>query len=60
VERLLELDSVLYTLGEDGLYRAGKPALRQDAALLADGNISALAADSTGRLWVDTSTAAWM
>jgi ligand-binding sensor domain-containing protein len=52
VERLLELDGDLYTLGEDGFYRDGKPILQRSAALLADGNISALSADSAGRLWV--------
>jgi ligand-binding sensor domain-containing protein len=55
VERLLELDGDLYTLGEDSLYRNGKPVLPRASTastMLADGNISALAADSSGRLWV--------
>jgi ligand-binding sensor domain-containing protein len=52
VERLTELDGDLYTLGEDSLYRNGKPVLQRESAMLTDGNISALAADSSGRLWV--------
>jgi ligand-binding sensor domain-containing protein len=51
VQRLLELDGDVYTLSEDALYRNGKPVLQREATVLADGNISALAADSSGRLW---------
>jgi ligand-binding sensor domain-containing protein len=51
VERLLELDGDLYTLGEDVLYRNGKPVLQREVTVLADGNVSALALDAAGRLW---------
>jgi len=52
VARFLELDGEVYTLADDALYRGAKPVLQSAGATLADGNISALAADSRGRLWV--------
>ena len=58
VERLLEMDGVLYALASDGLYRAAahgggfERVLDRGAAVLTDRNISALAFDPAGRLWV--------
>lgn len=52
VERIVDLDDVVYTLAPDGLYRDGKAVLRHEDVLLADNNISALAADREGRLWI--------
>jgi len=58
IERLLEMDDTLYALASDGLYRASsrgggfERVLDRGAAVLADRNISALAFDAAGRLWV--------
>lgn len=58
VERLLVMDDALYALASDGLYRAAahgggfERVLDRGAAVLADRNVSALAFDSAGRLWV--------
>jgi hypothetical protein len=59
VERLLEIDHTVYALTGGGLYRLGdghgaawKQAFAAGGAVLADRNISALAFDSAGRLWV--------
>lgn len=58
VERLIEIDGGLYALASDGLYRTARHgggferALDRGAALLADRNVSALAFDDAGRLWV--------
>jgi ligand-binding sensor domain-containing protein len=56
IERLVELDGAIYAVAEDGLYAAepgnadGLP--RREGAVLASRNISALALDRSGRLWV--------
>ncbi len=56
VYKLLESGGALYAVAGDGLYRqrgtGWERALDPGAALLADRNISALAFDSAGRLWV--------
>jgi ligand-binding sensor domain-containing protein len=58
VERLLAMDGGLYALASDGLYRAVRHGggfervLDRGAALLTDRDISALAFDAAGRLWV--------
>ncbi len=58
VQQLLELEGGLFALAEDGLYAvdnrrdAWRPLVQQEDAVLADGNISALEVDTTGRLWV--------
>ncbi len=58
IERLFEVEGTAYALAEDGLYRLDRsstdwqPWLGRDGALLTDRNISALAADSAGRLWI--------
>ena len=58
VERLLVMDDALYALASDGLYRASsrgggfERVLDRGAAVLADRNVSALAFDAAGRLWV--------
>ena len=58
VEKLLAIDDTLYALASDGLYRAGRHGdgfervLDRGAAVLTDRNVSALAFDAAGRLWV--------
>ena len=58
VQRLLDQDGTLYALAEDGFYssdeRSGgwRRVAGRETALLADRNVSALAFDSAGRLWV--------
>lgn len=58
VERLLEMEGKLYALGEDGLYAVDehtggwRSVLKREGTLLADRNISALAIDAAGKLWV--------
>lgn len=57
VEQLLELEGKLYAVASDGLYSAASNAswrrvLQTDDAVLTDRNVSALAVDPAGRLWV--------
>ena len=58
VHQLLTMDDAVFALTRSGLYRMGahgfswQPVLRPGAALLSDRNVSALAADSKGRIWV--------
>ena len=58
VHQLLAMDDAVFALTRSGLYRMGihgfgwQPVLRPGAAVLSDRNVSALAADSKGRLWV--------
>lgn len=54
VERLITAGGKLCALGEDGLFDlgGGRSLLERAPAQLADRNISALAADEQGRLWV--------
>lgn len=52
VERLLELDGEVYTLAGDGLYRRSDRLAAPEEGALTDSNISALAVDRGGRLWV--------
>jgi ligand-binding sensor domain-containing protein len=52
VEQLLEIQGQVYALSAGGLYKNGAPVLQRDDAQLADGNISALAVDRAGRLWI--------
>ncbi|MFQ5722884.1 MAG: hypothetical protein ACE5G6_00220 [Terriglobia bacterium] len=58
VQQLLEVEGRVYALGEEGLYSLedGEGGMRliiqREGALLADGNISALAVDAEGKLWV--------
>lgn len=58
VHQLLAMDDAVFALTRNGLYRMGahgfgwQPVLRPGAALLTDRNVSALATDSAGRLWV--------
>jgi len=58
VHQLLALDDAVFALTRSGLYRMAphgfnwQAVLRPDAAVLSDRNVSALAADSKGRLWV--------
>jgi len=58
VKRLLDADGALYAVGDRGLYlvderRGGwRRVLDREAAPLADRNVSALAFDGAGRLWV--------
>jgi ligand-binding sensor domain-containing protein len=57
VHQLLAMDDAVFALTRGGLYRMGphglawQPVLRP-GAMLSDRNVSALAADSKGRLWV--------
>jgi ligand-binding sensor domain-containing protein len=58
VHKLLDMDGTLYALAGDGLYALDprspdwRRVLERESAVLADRNISALAFDPTGRLWV--------
>jgi len=58
VRQLFQVDSDVYALTRGGLYRLDpggfgwQPVLRPGGAVLSDRNISALAADNQGRLWV--------
>ncbi len=58
VHQLFAMDDAVFALTRGGLYRIGahgfgwQPVLRPAAAVLSDRNVSALAADSKGRLWV--------
>jgi ligand-binding sensor domain-containing protein len=58
VHRLLDMDGTLYALAGDGLYALDprspdwRRVLEREDAVLADRNVSALAFDPAGRLWV--------
>jgi ligand-binding sensor domain-containing protein len=58
IQRVLHTPDAVLALTSDGLYRIGArrtewtPVLKAEDARLADRNISALAPDSNGRLWV--------
>ena len=58
VEQLLELEGKLYAVAGDGLYSAAGPdaswrrVLESQGGVLTDRNVSALAVDPAGRLWV--------
>ncbi|HLW78013.1 MAG TPA: hypothetical protein VKU44_00300 [Terriglobia bacterium] len=58
VERLLEVGGKVYALADNGLYSLGErdgawqPVVERQAALLTDRNVSALAVDRAGKLWV--------
>ncbi len=58
VEQLLELEGKLYAVAADGLYSAAGPdaswrrVLETEGGVLTDRNVSALAVDPAGRLWV--------
>ena len=58
VHQLLAVDDAVFALTRGGLYRRGahgsgwQPVLRPGPAVLSDRNVSALASDSKGRLWV--------
>jgi ligand-binding sensor domain-containing protein len=58
IQRFVDVDGALYALAETAVYsiddRTGslRPVVAGDAGQLTDGNISALAIDPAGRLWV--------
>ncbi len=58
VHQLFAMDDAVFAVTRGGLYRknahgfAWQPLLHPNAATLSDGNVSALATDSRGRLWV--------
>lgn len=52
IERVLDLDGRTVALAEDGLYENGRRVFEVPSARLTDRNVSALALDSAGRLWV--------
>ena len=58
IEHIFQMEGGLYAVARDGLYSLGvdgnlwQPVLQAEPALLADGHIAALAADTAGRLWV--------
>jgi len=58
IEHIFQMGGSVYAVAHDGLYSLGTDGnswqriLQPDSALLADGHISALAADAAGRLWV--------
>lgn len=58
IEHIFQMGANLYAVARGGLYSLGTDGdswqriLQPESALLADGHISALAADAAGRLWV--------
>jgi len=52
IRRILRFEGDVYTLAEDALWRGAREVIRREDAVLADRNISALAMDGSGRLWV--------
>jgi ligand-binding sensor domain-containing protein len=58
IEHIFQMGTNVYAVARDGLYSLGTDGnswqriLQPESALLADGHISALAADAAGRLWV--------
>ena len=58
VEQILELEGKLYAVASDGLYTAARSdaswrrVLETEGGVLTDRNVSALAVDPAGRLWV--------
>lgn len=58
VEQLFEVEGKLYAVAADGLYSAAAPdaawrrVLETEGGVLTDRNVSALAVDAAGRLWV--------
>lgn len=58
VHQLFGMDDAVFALTRSGLYRMGvhgfgwQPVLRPSSGVLSDRNVSALASDSKGRLWV--------
>jgi ligand-binding sensor domain-containing protein len=52
VRRILRIEGQTYALAEDSLRHDGRPLLSREEAPLKDRNISALGADSGGRLWI--------
>ena len=58
VKQIFKSDESVFVLTRNGLYRMGRrdvgwqSVLQTDAAVLTDRNISALAADESGRMWV--------
>jgi ligand-binding sensor domain-containing protein len=58
IEHIFQMGANLYAVARDGVYSLGtngdvwQRVLRPETALLADGHVSALAADGAGRLWV--------
>jgi ligand-binding sensor domain-containing protein len=58
IEHIFRMDANLYAVARDGVYSLGSDGnawqaiLQPETTLLADGHISALAADAAGRLWV--------
>ena len=58
IEHIFRMEANLYAVARDGIYSLGsdgnawQSVLQPETALLADGHISALAADAAGRLWV--------
>jgi ligand-binding sensor domain-containing protein len=55
VRRLLEMNGNTYALTASGLWMENQgyhPVLQPPGSVLTDGNVAALAADRTGRLWV--------
>ena len=58
IQRFIDADDVVYALTEDALYAVDdrsvrmRPVIEADRAQLTDRNVSALAVDRIGRLWV--------
>lgn len=58
VHQLFQYDGVLFAIARNGVFRTEphavgwEPVLQTNSATLADRNISALASDSNGRLWI--------
>jgi len=52
VERLLELDGSVYILSANGFYQGDQRVVAPEPGTLTDGNVSALAVDQAGRVWV--------
>jgi ligand-binding sensor domain-containing protein len=52
IRKILRVDSDVYALATDSLWRGNEEIIRKEDAVLADRNITALSMDTTGRLWV--------
>jgi ligand-binding sensor domain-containing protein len=52
IQKVFEMGGEIYTLATDSLWRGPEAVIKPDEAALIDRNISALAMDGTGRLWV--------
>lgn len=52
IRKVFRIDSDVYTLATDSLWRGGEQVIRREDGVLADRNITALSMDEAGRLWI--------